>query len=343
MQADSAPVRPGEELDVAALSSYLLGRVPGAGHGLELRQFPGGHSNLTYLVKAGEHEYVLRRPPFGPVPPKAHDMAREYQLLAAVHPLFPPAPRPVLLCEDHGVMGATFFLMERRHGMILRGPVADDAVKEKASEAFVNCLIQLHAVDASALPIGNPAGFLERQVRGWMDRWQRAQTEVLPEMEAVLPWLTADVPESPAPTLIHNDYKLDNIALNPDDPSKVEAVFDWEMATVGDPLFDLGVALTYWTHAGMPDKNGNPQPPFTAAPGWIDRKTIVEAYEAATGRDLSRIAYYEVFGVFKLIVIIQQIYYRWLKGQTRDPRFAGFGKMVQHLAGKAAFLAERAA
>lgn len=343
MQPDSAPVRPGEELDVAALSAYLLGRVPGIESGVELRQFPGGHSNLTYLVTAGDHEYVLRRPPFGPVAPKAHDMAREYQLLAAVHPLFPPAPRPILLCEDQGVMGATFFLMERRRGLILRDPVEGDTVKDKASEAFVNCLIQLHTVDASALQIGNPAGFLERQVRGWMDRWQRAQTELLPEMESVLPWLTVNIPVSPAPTLIHNDYKLDNIALNPEDPSKVEAVFDWEMATVGDPLLDLGVALTYWTHAGMPDKNGNQQPPFTAAPGWIGRDTIVEAYEAATGRDLSRIAYYEVFGVFKLIVIIQQIYYRWLKGQTRDPRFAAFGKMVQYLAGKASFLAERAA
>lgn len=341
MQPDSALVRPGEELDVAALAAYLAGRLPGAESGIHLRQFPGGHSNLTYLIQAGTEEYVLRRPPFGPLAPKAHDMARECHLLASVHPLFPPAPRPLLLCEDSSVMGSTFFVMERRRGVILRGPVADGSLKGRASQAFVNCLVLLHSVDVSGLNIGNPTGFLERQVHGWIGRWQVAQTEPVPAIEPVVAWLTARLPQSPAPTLIHNDYKLDNIALRPDDPSRVEALFDWEMATVGDPLLDLGVALTYWAHAGMPDDSGHPQAPFTAHPGWISRDGIVEAYQAATGRDVSHISYYEVLGVFKLIVIIQQIFLRWLKGQTQDRRFAAFGVLVRHLAGTAASLAER--
>jgi aminoglycoside phosphotransferase (APT) family kinase protein len=197
-------------------------------------------------------------------------------------------------------------------------------------------------VDAERLAVGNPSGFLERQVRGWIDRWERARTEELSEIEAILPWLRTDMPSSGPPTLIHNDYKLDNIALNLEDPSRVEAVFDWEMATVGDPLLDLGVALTYWCHSGMPDRDGVPQPPFTTAPGWLSREAILERYSDATGDDVSRISYYEVFGVFKLLVIIQQIYYRWLKGQTQDARFGAFGAMVRYLARKAAELAEKA-
>jgi aminoglycoside phosphotransferase (APT) family kinase protein len=269
-------------------------------------------------------------------------MAREFHILEAVHPLFPPAPRPILLCEDPAVIGATFFLMERRNGLILREPVYDPVLIRNASSAFVNCLIQLHLIRAEGLGIGNPAGFLERQVRGWIDRWQRAQTEGISEIEAIVPWLHSNIPLSGAPTLIHNDYKLDNIALNLEDPSRVEAVFDWEMATVGDPLLDVGVALTYWCHSGMPDRDGVTQPPFTTGPGWLTREAILDRYADATERDVSRIRYYEVFGVFKLLVIIQQIYYRWLKGQTQDPRFAAFGAMVRYLAGKAAELAEKA-
>ncbi len=342
MQPDTAPIRPGEELDLRALSLFLRERIPGAEQDVELEQFPGGHSNLTYLVRCGGYEYVLRRPPMGPVALKAHDMAREFRFLAAVHPHFPPAPRPILLCEDPSIAGATFFLMERRRGVIVRENV-EEARADKVSQAFLNCLVQLHSIDIQReglAGLGKPEGFLKRQVNGWTERWEHAATELMPDVEAVLPWLAANLPESPAATIIHNDYKLDNLMLKSNDYSQVAALLDWEMATVGDPLLDLGVALTYWTHAGMPDQDGNLSSPFTA--GWMDRDFIAECYSITTGRSVDRLAYYEVFGVFKLLVIIQQIYYRWLKGQTQDARFAHFGGMVKHLAWTATQLAEKA-
>jgi len=333
MTPDAALVRPGEELDLEALAAYLRGRLPGVERGISLLQFPGGHSNLTYLIQAGGAEYVLRRPPFGPIAPKAHDMAREHNVLRAVHPLYPLAPRPILLCEDPTIIGATFFLMQRRRGLILRTPVDNPTLIANATQAFLDGLLQLHGVPVDGLSLGNPSGFLERQVRGWIDRWSRVQTERLAEVDAVISWLQRDIPQSPPATLIHNDYKLDNIALKEDCPSQIEAVFDWEMATVGDPLLDLGVALTYWSHADM----------FTSGPGWPSREYLLEAYASATSRDLSRIVYYEVFGIFKLMVIAQQIYFRWLKGQTQDPRFATFDQWVRKLTAKASLLIEQQA
>src|SRR5579885_3290191 len=217
--ADAAPIRPGEELDVRALAAYLSGKLPGAGEGLEIRQFPGGHSNLTYLLRAGGREYVLRRPPLGPVAPKAHDMAREYRILRAVHPHFPEAPEPFAVCEDPAVLGAPFFIMERRHGAVVRDRAPKGITPEAASEAFLDTLIRLHAVDiagADLAALGKPAGYVERQVRGWADRWERARTDDgATAMDDVVRWLAANLPPPLAPTLIHNDYKLDNVMLEP--------------------------------------------------------------------------------------------------------------------------------
>src|SRR5579863_1973598 len=220
---DTAQVRPGEELDAAALAGYLKERLGGANPIVEVEQFPNGHSNLVYLIRAGEEEYVLRRPPLGPVAPKAHDMAREYRILDAVHPHFPEAPRVFLLCEDPAVIGSAFFLMERRRGIVIRDSVPTElgAIPDYprlVSEAFIDCLVRLHAIDVSRKglrTLGKPEGFLERQIRGWAERWKHAKTEELAEMDRVIRWLADRMPASAGATLVHNDYKLDNVMMLP--------------------------------------------------------------------------------------------------------------------------------
>lgn len=322
-------MRPGEELDTQRLAAYL------GVDGVTVEQFPGGHSNLTYLVRAGEREYVLRRPPLGPVAPKAHDMAREYAVLQAVHPHFPPAPDVYALCEDPGVIGAVFFLMERRQGVVIRGeiPAAFAAEAGRISQAFADGLVALHSIDIERhglAALGKAEGYLERQVRGWTDRWNRAKTEEMPEMQQIIRWLAERIPVSGPPALVHNDYKLDNLMLDAGDPSRIVAVLDWEMATVGDPLSDLGLTLCYWTLTDGRERV------VTTEPGWYSPQELVEHYAARTGRDCSRIQYYEVLGIFKLAVILQQIYFRWVKGQTQDERFRTFDQRVKHLVAAAA-------
>ncbi|HKC70339.1 MAG TPA: phosphotransferase family protein, partial [Terriglobales bacterium] len=273
---DTAPIRPGEELNLAALAEYLRDKIEGGETGLSVVQFPSGHSNLSYLLRAGEREYVLRRGPLGPVAPKAHDMAREYRVLQAIHPHFPEAPKPYVLCEDQSVLGAVFFVMERRRGVILRERILGEILRlpnypRVISEAFVRCLARLHAVDVvqtGLLSLGKPEGFLERQVQGWADRWNRAKTEPVPRMDEVVRWLAERLPPSPAPTIVHNDFKLDNLMLRAESPGQVEAVLDWEMATVGDPLADLGLTLCYWCWASAPSLQAHALPTLTAQPGW---------------------------------------------------------------------------
>ncbi len=327
MSADSQPVRPGEELPVDSLAAWL-------GEPVQVEQFPGGHSNLTYLLR-GSREYVLRRAPLGPLPPKAHDMAREFHILRLLHPVFPFAPQVFRLCEDPSVIGAVFYLMERRRGRILRNPaeLRDTSIALRVSQSLVDCLVDLHAIDLGAtglLAIGKPDGFLERQVAGWSDRWAKADTPDRPDLDDVIAWLRSEMPVSPAPSIVHNDYKLDNVMLR-GDYSGVEAVLDWEMTTVGDPLADVGLSLCYWTIGSA-----------YAAPeggGWFTRDQWIERYAHRTGRDLSRINWYETLGVFKLAVILQQIYVRWFRGQTRDERFRDFGSRVAMLAAHARELA----
>lgn len=348
LSSDTAAVRPGEELDIAALSEYLRGKIEG-GAPLEIEQFPNGHSNLVYLVRSGRREYVLRRPPLGPVAPKAHDMAREYRVLQAVHPYFPEAPQVFLVCEDPGILGGTFFLMERRRGIIIRdtAPAELAAIPEfpqVLSEAFIDCLGRLHAIDIEETglsSLGKAEGFVERQVRGWADRWGRARTEEVSEIERVIQWLHDRLPSSREATLVHNDYKLDNVMIRPAGDG-IEAVLDWEMATVGDPLADLGLALCYWTWANVAaQENGHaPAVTITTQPGWYSRERLLQRYTERTGRDVSAVGYYEVLGVFKLAVILQQIYYRFRRGHTHDQRFRHFDRQVRALARLAASLTE---
>jgi aminoglycoside phosphotransferase (APT) family kinase protein len=348
-RSETIQMRSGESIAIDVLRDYLRGRIDGAERGIELEQFPNGYSNLTYRLRAGGRDYVLRRPPLGPVAPKAHDMVREYHVLRAVHPHFPQAPQVFLLCEDTAVLGAPFFVMERRHGAVLRDqiPAAIATIPEHPrmiSEAFLDTLVRLHAVDASSDDVrllGKPEGYVERQVRGWADRWERARTGEVSEMDDVLRWLAARVPPPLAPSLIHNDYKLDNIMLASGAPDRLEAVLDWEMATIGDPLSDFGLTLCYWTWATDPEVRVAGIPALTGAPGWYTRDQLVARYAERTGRDVTHLGYYEVLGVFKLAVIIQQIYCRFHRGQTHDGRFENFGARAMGLAKRAAWLAEK--
>ncbi len=349
-ESDTSAVRPGEELDRAVLADYLRRNLPEGAVDIEIEQFPHGHSNLVYLVRTNLREYVLRRPPLGPLAPKAHDMAREYRVLNAVHPHFPEAPRVFLLCEDPSIIGGTFFLMERRHGLVLRDSVPRELAAlpdypRQVSEAFIDCLVRLHSMDVSqpALSaLSKPEGFVERQVRGWTDRWNRAKTAELPEMERVVRWLHDSLPPSVGVTLVHNDYKLDNVMLRPEG-DRVEAVLDWEMATIGDPLADLGLTMCYWTWASVAagDDPHPATPGLTAQPGWYTRDQFLQRYAEQTRRDLTHIRYHEVLGIFKLAVILQQIYYRFHRGQTQDERFRNFDRRVRGLIHLAASLIER--
>ena len=349
LNTDSAPVRKGEELDLAALESFLKTSLDSGDRlSLEIRQFPGGHSNLTYLVRYGPHEFVLRRPPVGPVAPTAHDMPREYKLLSVVHPLFELAPKPILLCEDAGVIGVPFYLMERRRGFILRSDVpskiGDDAKLRRAvSESVVDTLVKLHAVeiqDSGIVQLGKPAGFVGRQVQGWASRWERSRTGDLPQMEEIIQWLKTRIPadDGTGATIVHNDFKLDNVMLDEQQPTRVVAVLDWEMSTVGDPLIDVGLFLANWTMKGS-DTNSSLRA-ITHGPGWLTRAEIIERYEKVTGRDLSRIVFYETFARFKVAVVIQQIYFRYVQGQTQDERFRNFDVLVRHLTAEALELAQ---
>jgi aminoglycoside phosphotransferase (APT) family kinase protein len=337
-------------LDVAALTRYLNAHLEELGNetrggesAIAIEQFPGGHSNLTYLFKSGDREFVLRRPPMGPVAATAHDMAREYKLLRAIHPHFPLAPQPLLLCEDSEVIGSTFYVMERRRGVVIRNRLPtqienDFEMRRRISEAAVDTLCVLHAIDIRStglIEIGKPSGFVERQVRGWAERWQRSKTSELEQMDAVIEWLAARIPkytdEEERATLVHNDFKLDNIMLDNDDLSRVVAILDWEMCTVGDPLVDLGLFLCYWT---MTDDEADGSPSLaaiTTGAGWMTRDEIVDRYAFRTGRDVSRIAFYEVFAFFKVAVIVQQIFFRYARGQTSDPRFSSFDRKVARL------------
>ncbi|MBA3270348.1 MAG: phosphotransferase family protein, partial [Acidobacteria bacterium] len=350
MTGDTQPVRAAEQLDWTTLESWLRARLPACGiagldldQALRVDQFPGGHSNLTYHVRFGKTELVLRRPPLGPVPPTAHDMAREFRWLSAVHPVFPLAPRAYLLCDDLSVVGSVFYVMERRHGIVVRHeepPVIDNRpdVRRRVGRAVVDALVELHAVDiepAGLMHLGKPVGFVERQVRGWSDRWQRAKTVEIPEMEMLAAWLSVQLPAPPSrPAIVHGDFKLDNLMLAADNPARLVAVFDWEMSALGDPLVDLGILLAYWVPNAPPEQR-DALTTVTALPGWFTRDELVERYATRSGADMSTLRYFEVFALFKIAVVIQQIFFRYVKGQTNDPRFARFGDRVTYLARQA--------
>ena len=342
---DTIPVRADEGFSIAAVSEFLRSMgLPS--EGLQVEQFPAGQSNLTFLVRSGTWEAVLRRPPLGPVAPRAHDMAREYRILARLHPVFRLAPRPYALCEDSSVIGAPFYVMERRRGLVLDvelppGFARSAEVHHCIAETLVRGLVELHGVDwlgAGLGEIGHPEGYLQRQVSGWLDRFARVRTVDLPEMDRLAPWLVSELPPSPPPTVIHNDYKLNNVLLDTGDPTRMTAVLDWEMATVGDPLSDVASLLVYWTEPGEEALLGG-LASVTSEPTFPRRHTVLELYARLSGRDISGLDWYLAFAYFKLAVICQQLFYRWKVGQTQDARFAGHEVTASALVRKAAELA----
>lgn len=336
-------IRAGEELPLETLSPYLQ-KALSLSDPLEVEQFPSGHSNLTYLIKAGEKEWVLRRPPFGSKVKTAHDMGREYRILSRLAPSYPKVPRPVLFCEDESIIGAKFYLMERVRGVILRrepplGLTLDADTMRSLCASFVDTLAELHSLDYQALGLGDlgkPEGYVERQISGWARRYQDARTDDIPEMEKVASWLAENIPASPPPALIHNDFKFDNLVLDPAEPTRIIAILDWEMATLGDPLMDLGTALCYWVEEGDPSLLQKLRFGPTTLPGSYTRRQIAERYAEKCGVDISQIVFYYCFGLFKTAVVAQQIYYRYHQGLTKDPRFAMMIEGVKAMARQAA-------
>jgi aminoglycoside phosphotransferase (APT) family kinase protein len=340
------PVRAGEELDLARLAEYLRHTL-GVEGAIDVEQFPGGHSNLTYLVRVGAREMVLRRPPFGSRVKSAHDMGREHRVLSHLAPVYPKAPRPLAYCADPALLGAPFYLMEPVRGLILRksvppGLTLEPGTVDRLCAVFVDALVELHAVDYTAAglgDLGNPEGYVERQVSGWSKRYEDARTDEIPEMAALTAWLAAHRPPSPPPTLLHNDFKYDNLVLDPERLTAVRGVLDWEMCTVGDPLMDLGTALCYWVELGDPPDLVAMRFGPTTLPGSWTRQQVAERYAEKSGRALDHLPFYYAFGLFKTAVVAQQIYYRYRQGLTRDPRFAAFGQGVRALAAQAARVA----
>ncbi|MBX7255646.1 MAG: phosphotransferase family protein [Candidatus Hydrogenedentes bacterium] len=338
----TAPVRHGEELNASALGHYLRQSVFGLDGDLIIEQFPSGHSNLTYLLRCGSRELVLRRPPFGSKVKSAHDMGREFDVLSRLSGAYPAAPKPLHFCDDESIIGAKFYVMERIEGVILRAAKPGDlettpALVRKCCESFIANLADLHALDYRALGLDGlyrGEGYVQRQVTGWAKRYKDSQTDDIPDIEAVIEWLMRRIPQDTAAVLVHNDYKFDNIVLDPSDITRIIGVLDWEMATIGDPLADLGASLAYWIEPND-DAMKVVQCFLTTEPGALTRRQLAEAYAARTGRDISNILYYYVFALFKLAVIVQQIYYRYKQGLTHDPRFASMIFMVGILGQKA--------
>jgi len=344
------PVRSGEELDQDQLREFL------GAHGIEgdvsIEQFPGGHSNLTYLLRVGERELVLRRPPFGNRVKTAHDMGREYRILSRLSAVYPQAPRPIIACDDARYKDAPFYLMERIRGVVIRralprGFTLEPAVARRLCESFVDRLVALHSVDAVAAGLGDlgkPEGYIERQVKGWTKRYEDAKTDDIGEMGRVAAWLaarTAEAQREVRAAVIHNDYKFDNLVLDADDLPTIRGVLDWEMSTLGDPLMDLGTALGYWVQPSDSDEIRGFAFGPTALPGMMTRAELAARYAAATGRDVSNILFFFVLALFKTAGVAQQIYWRYQQGLTKDERFGAFILGVRVLAAEAERAIER--
>jgi aminoglycoside phosphotransferase (APT) family kinase protein len=340
------PVRAGEELDTSRLAKFLNARFPQLAGPLVVEQFPKGYSNLTYLVRAGEREMVLRRSPFGAKIKTAHDMGREYRILAHLITLYPKIPCPLAFCEDESVLDAPFYLMERVKGVILRseapsGLQLSPGRMQQLSENFIDNLIELHRIDYRAAglgELGKPEGYVTRQIEGWIKRYQNARTDDIPEMDRAARWLAEHRPADSSGCLIHNDYKYDNLVLDPGDLSSIRACLDWEMATIGDPFMDLGSALGYWVDPNDPEEWRRHSFGVTTLPGNLNRAQLLERYSRHCGRELDQPVFYYVYGLFKIAVIVQQIYARHRQGLTRDERFGGLIDVVR-VAGQMACLA----
>ncbi len=348
----AAPVRPEDAFDVSRVASWLrensapatdLVGIP------EVRQFVGGASNLTYLLRYAVRDLVLRRPPPGTKARGAHDMHREHDIQAALAPVLPVVPRMVAYCDDESVIGSEFYVMERVEGTILRRDVPPELAGDRERVERLCCnaidiLVALHEVDVEASGLARldrGDGYVRRQVEGWTRRYRQSRTEDVPDFEATIAWLDTQQPVDRPHVLIHNDFRFDNLVLATDDPTRVVGVLDWEMATVGDPLMDLGSALAYWVQA-------DDHPAFLAmrrqpthVPGMLTRSQVVERYASTRQIEVSPVQwrFYDVFGAFRLAVIAQQIYYRFHRGETSNPAYGEFREVVRFLDHRCAALA----
>ncbi|MFH1153708.1 MAG: phosphotransferase family protein [Pseudomonadota bacterium] len=333
-------IRAGEELDIAAVETFLRNTVPGLEGELSIQQFPSGFSNLTYLITMGGQEMVLRKPPIGANIKSAHDMGREFRILSALRPVFPYCPRPIAYTEDTSVIGTPFFVMERISGIILRkdlppGLAYSPEGARSLCRQLVDIQAELHAIDVKAAGldfIGKPEGYVKRQVDGWSGRYRKAKTDDAPDFETVMAWLNAKMPpDTEHPTLVHNDYKFDNVVLDRNDPGRIIGILDWEMATYADPLMDLGNSLAYWIDRDDPEECHLIRQAPTTMEGAMTRQEILDRYSEKTGRATSGFDFYMCFGLFRLAGIAQQIYNRYYHGITRDKRFGMLIAAVQIL------------
>ncbi len=325
-------IRKGEELDIQKLSSYLKNNVPDIIDKMSIKQFPGGFSNLTYLISSGSKEYVLRKPPLGANIKSAHDMSREFKVLSLLEPVYSKIPRPLAYCDDEAILESPFYLMERVKGVILRNKVPKELNLtadhfRKLSTQTIENLVDLHNLElegSKLITLGKPKGYVQRQTEGWTKRYFNAETDEITSMNAAAEWMQSNMPSKSETAFLHNDYKYDNLVLDADTLS-IKAVLDWEMATVGDPLMDLGASLAYWVeakdHPALQSYN------LTWVEGNLSRQEVVEMYAKLRNIKVEEVLFYYVFGCFKLGVIAQQIYARYKKGYTKDKRFA----MLIHL------------
>lgn len=333
-RVEVAPVRAGEDLDWSSLEAYLREHVPGLHGAFSVEQFPNGAANLTYRVRVGATHLVVRRPPFGQLAPGAHDMRREYRALVGLSPHFDRAPQPFAFCDDHGVIGADFLVVEYRRGVGVWGQVPESMAHHadagrRMGFAVVDALAELHLLDPDGIGLGDlgrPAGFVGRQVAGWTKRWDLVDGGRIPAMAGVTSRLAAATPvESSHVSVLHNDVKLDNCQFDPADPDRVTSMFDWDMTTLGDPLVDLGTLLNYWPDPGDTEDDRARTPDGLDEMGLPTRAEVVEHYAQRTGFDVSTVGWYEAFATWKTIVVIEQLHQRYLRGESTDPRMADLG------------------
>ena len=346
-----APVRPGQELDWDALEAYLHEAIPELEGRFEVMQFPNGSANLTYLVTIGDRRLVVRRPPFGVLAPGAHDMKREYRTLSRLWRGYSPAPRAFAFCDDHSVIGADFLVIDYRPGVVVWGTIPPSMqhhadVGRRIGYAVVDGLAQLHQVDPASVgleDLGRPDGFVERQVAGWAKRWSLVSTpEEQPLMDVVADRLHKTIPTATRASVLHNDYKVDNCQFDPNDPDRITSVFDWDMATLGDPLIDLGTLLNYWPDPSDTDDNRPIYNPGMDDLGLPTRAEVVARYATTASVDADAAPWYEAFACWKTAVVLQQLYMRYVRGESTDERMATRGEKVPAQAQRAMAILDEA-
>jgi len=339
LEDQAGSVREGEALDANAIDAFFKQVLPTLTGEPSITQFPGGASNLTYQISYGEQAFILRRPPFGKIAKSAHDMVREAKVIQALNPVYPYVPQIIAICEDHNVIGCDFYVMEKLSGIIPRqnmpkGLVLNEADTRKLCLNVIDKLVDLHKVDITGTDLevmNKGAGYVKRQIEGWSDRYVKALTPDATSFENTMNWLKNNMPDDVAQVVIHNDFRFDNVVLNVENPFEVIGVLDWEMATVGDPLMDLGNSLAYWVQADDEPQFQMMRRQPTHMAGMLTREEVVAYYLEKTGYQVESFAFYEIYGLFRLAVIIQQIYYRFYHGQTQDKRFASFAHVAKYL------------